>query len=75
MGLRARHKGRELGCGAVSGVGHVWRPFRGLWDWFGAREGVVVVVLDVVGVVDGTGRVVPLSRQCPEGVEVTMKRI
>jgi hypothetical protein len=45
-------RGWERCCGAVVRPGGQCRRSRGLWGWFGAGEGMVVVVVDVVCVVD-----------------------
>ena len=51
-GSGPERRGWERCCGAVGRLGGVCHRFRGVWGWFGAGEGVVVVVNDDDGVVD-----------------------
>ena len=52
-GLGHERRGWGVSRGTTDRFGIVCRRFRGVWDWFGAGEVVVVVVVDDVVVVDG----------------------
>ena len=52
-GLGHERRGWGVSRGAVDRFGIVCRRFRGVWDWFGAGEVAVVVVVNSVDAVDG----------------------
>jgi hypothetical protein len=58
VGSGDNRRGWELHGDAVCQLGSVCHHFRGAGDWLGAGEGMVVVVNDNVGVIDGSDGVV-----------------
>jgi hypothetical protein len=74
-GFGHKRRGFERCCGDVGRPGRVYHRFRGAGGWFGAGKGMVVVVNDGDGIVDGgCAAVVSGDTAVPRGVSGCMAR-